>query len=120
MINNNAYPITYVSVHIFFCDSFSSFFIHSNKLYISSDDLDDEYILELIKGYPNIEIIKYDQIKTIQFASTCKYIILSTGSFSAIIGYLSFFSNVYYPKYNEKLYKWGDMLTIPGWNQIDE
>ena len=91
-----------------------------NKLYISSDDLDDEYILELIKAYPNIEIIKYDQIKTIQFASTCRYIILSTGSFSAIIGYLSFFSKVYYPKYNEKLCTWGDMLTIPGWNQIDE
>ena len=91
-----------------------------DKLYISSDDINDEYVLELIKAYPTAEIIKYEQIKTIQFASTCKNIILSTGSFSATIGYLSFFSKVYYPKYNGKICTWGDMLTIPDWHQMDE
>ena len=36
-----------------------------DKLYISSDDINDEYVLELIKAYPTAEIIKYEQNKRI-------------------------------------------------------
>ena len=43
-----------------------------------------------------------DLLKIIQFGSTCKYVILSYGSFSAFIGYISFFSKVYYKKIDEK------------------
>ena len=65
--------------------------------------------------YPNIKLIQCDELKTIQFASTCKNIILSHGSFSAVIGYLSFFSTVYYPEYELNKIWYGDMFSIKNW-----
>ena len=71
-----------------------------------------------MEKYPKAIIIDYDEIKTIQFASTCKNIILSHGSFSAVIGYLSFFSNVNYPEYEKDKMWYGDMFSINKWNKI--
>jgi len=71
------------------------------------------------KLYQNLILIDYDEIDTIKFASTCKYIILSYGSYSAIIGYLSFYSIIYYPEYNYKKIWCGNMLSIDGWNKIN-
>jgi hypothetical protein len=85
------------------------------NLYISSDTLNSNIIHEIIKEYPNAKIISSNEIQTIKFASTCKYIILSHGSFSAIIGYLAFYSNVYYPEYEENKIWYGDMFSINGW-----
>lgn len=67
-----------------------------DKLYISSDDLNHIIIKTIVDTYPNTVLLNYDETKTFQYGSTCKNIILSHGSFSAIIGYLAFFSNVYY------------------------
>jgi hypothetical protein len=78
-----------------------------DNIYIGSDDFNNILIKDLKKKYPKIIFINKDPINTIQFGSTCKYIILSHGSFSAIIGYLGFFSNIYYPNY------------IPKWCPID-
>lgn len=86
-----------------------------DNLYISSDTLNHNIIHEIIKEYPNAKIISSNEIQTIKFASTCKYIILSHGSFSAIIGYLAYHSNVYYPKYEENKMWYGDMFSIDGW-----
>lgn len=104
--------------------------INFDNLYIASDLFEDEYVIELTNAYPTAKLLKYDEIKTIQFASTCKHVMLSTGSFSAVIGYLSFFSDVYYPKYkliqhpeskfSNTFSNGGDMLTIPGWHQMKE
>jgi len=44
-------------------------------------------------------------------------IVLSHGSFSAMIGYLSFFSNIYYPNY-KPLWCPLEMFTNKGWNGI--
>ena len=88
-----------------------------NNIYIASDSLNHTIIKELQILYPNINIINYDEIKTIQFGSTCKNIILSHGSFSAIIGYLSYFTkNIYYPNENRKN-GWCPMglFTNKGW-----
>ena len=41
-------------------------------------------------------------VEIFKFGSTCKYVVLSYGTFSALIGYISFFSTVYYKKYNPK------------------
>tara|TARA_Y100000996_G_C22119908_1_gene477603 strand:- start:94 stop:522 length:429 start_codon:yes stop_codon:yes gene_type:complete len=68
-----------------------------DKVYIGSDDFNDDLVQEIKSLYPNIIFLDKDPIETIQFGSTCKHIILSHGSFSAIIGYLAFFSTVYYP-----------------------
>ena len=68
-------------------------------MYISTDSKNHNIVKALFTAYPTAKIIEYDEITTIQYASTCKHIILSHGSFSAIIGYLSFFSSVYYSEY---------------------
>ena len=89
--------------------------INFDNLYISSDDPTHAIIQEIIKQYPTSIIIKYDEIKTFQFASTCKHIILSHGSFSAVIGYLSFYSTIHYPEYEPNKIWHGDMFSIDGW-----
>ena len=48
----------------------------------------------------HIAFLNINPIETIQFGSTCKNIILSHGSFSAVIGYLGFYSNIYYMNKN--------------------
>ena len=86
--------------------------IKFDNLYISTDENDHDIIKQIINSYPNAKILNFDEITTFQFASTCKDIILSHGSFSAVIGYLSFFSNVYYPEYEVNKIWYGDMFSI--------
>ena len=81
-------------------------------MYLSTDDINHNIIVKLSELYPSLQIIKYDEIATFKFASTCKHIILSHGSFSALIGYLSFFSNIYYPEYELGKIWYGDMFSI--------
>jgi len=89
-----------------------------NTIYISSDDTNHSIISQIMKLYPNSIIVKYDEIKTLQFGSTCKNIILSHGTFSAIIGYIAYYSNVYYPEYEKDKIWFGDIFNIDGWNMI--
>jgi hypothetical protein len=92
--------------------------ISFDDLYISTDDKNDSIICEIIQLYPSAKIIEYDEINTFQFGSTCKHILLSHGSFSAIIGYLSFFSNVYYPEYEPGKMWYGDIFSINNWIKL--
>jgi hypothetical protein len=94
--------------------------IQFEKLYISSDDTAHKIVQEILKHYPTTEIIHEAEIKTIQFASTCKNIILSHGSFSAIIGYLAYFSVINYPEYEKDKIWYGDMFSNDGWNKISK
>jgi hypothetical protein len=89
-----------------------------DNLYISSDDINHTIIKTIVNLYPNTKLLSYDEITTIQFASTCKHIILSHGSFSAIIGYLAFFSTIYYPEYELNKIWYGDMFSIKDWNKM--
>ena len=91
--------------------------IQYDNLYISTDEKNNNIIQTIIITYPNANIIEYDEINTFQFASTCKHIVLSHGSFSAVIGYLSFFSDVYYPEYEKDKMWYGDMFSINNWIQ---
>jgi hypothetical protein len=86
-------------------------------VYISSDTIDHPICTMLISKY-SAKIINYDYIDTLKFASTCKYLILSHGSFSATIGNLGFYSEVYYPRYDPRKIWFGDMFTGNGWNEI--
>jgi hypothetical protein len=92
--------------------------IKFDKLYISTDDPNNNIIINLKKLYPSLELIIVNEITTFKFASTCKHIILSHGSFSAVIGYLSFFSNVYYPEYEANKIWFGDMFSIDNWIKL--
>jgi hypothetical protein len=89
--------------------------INFDNLYISTDEKTHDIIETLITRHPNAILIDCNEIVTIQFASTCKNIILSHGSFSAIIGYLSFFSKIYYPEYETDKMWYGDMFSINNW-----
>jgi len=88
------------------------------NLYISTDDKHHEIIQQIVNLYPNSYMIDMDELNTIQFATTNENIILSHGSFSAIIGYLSFFSTIYYPEYETNKMWYGDMFSIPNWNKL--
>lgn len=83
--------------------------IKFDNMYISTDEKNHSIIKQL-QLYSNVTLVEYDEITTFQFASTCKHIILSHGSFSAIIGYLSFFSTIYYPEYDYSKIWYGDMF----------
>jgi hypothetical protein len=87
-------------------------------IYIGSDNLNDDLIKKIKALYTNIILVGKNPIETIQFGSTCKNIILSHGSFSALIGYLGFFSNVYFMNTNPK---WCpiDMFINKGFNPIN-
>lgn len=92
--------------------------INFDELYISTDDKNHNIIKTLLELYPTAKVIDYDEIYTFQFASTCKHIILSHGSFSALIGYLSFFSNIYYPEYEVNKIWYGDIFSINNWIKL--
>ena len=50
------------------------------------------------------------------FASTCKNVILSSGTFSWLIGLLSYYSNIYYPKIYVKWH--GDIFVFSEWTEV--
>jgi hypothetical protein len=90
-----------------------------DNLYIASDDINHNTVQSLIEIYPDAKIIEDDEVGTIQMASTCKHVILSHGTFSAMIGYLAFFSDIYYPSFGN-LFKWcGDLFSIKNWVEYD-
>lgn len=89
-----------------------------DNLFITTDDKTHEMIRILLETF-NAKLIDDDEIRTFQFASTCKHVILSHGSFSAIIGYLAYDSTVYYPSYNVGFMWFGDMFSIPNWIKVD-
>ena len=89
--------------------------IQFDNLYIATDSKNHNIIQRILQTYPASKIIDYDEQLTIHFASTCKHVILSHGSFSAIIGYLSFYSTIYYPEYELNKIWFGDMFSIDGW-----
>lgn len=88
--------------------------IDYDTIFISTDD-PNHNIIKILLQYPNAYLIQGNEIRTLQFGSTCKHIVLSHGSFSAIIGYLSFYSTVYYPEYEQNKIWYGDMFSINGW-----
>jgi hypothetical protein len=91
--------------------------LNFKKGYISSDTIKSDFCKFLIKKY-NLEIIDLDEVKTIMFASTCQNIILSGGTFSWLIGFLSFHSHkIYYPK-NKKTW-YGDIFAFDDWIQVN-
>jgi hypothetical protein len=90
--------------------------INFEKGFISSDNIEHETCQKLIKKF-NLEIYNNDEVNTIQFGSTNKYIVLSNGTFSWIIGLFAFYSKIFYPKL--KINWHGDIYSFPEWVEID-
>lgn len=118
-----------VFVHVRLGDIYSRHFSHpyeyyENALnqitfengYISSDTIDHPICTKLIEKY-KLKPIQYDEVETIMFASTCKNVILSTGTFSWMIGLFSYFSHVFYPKIYVPWH--GDIFVFEDWKEVD-
>ncbi len=90
--------------------------IQFDHVFISTDSPDHPMVQQILQEYPKAMLFLQDEVTTFQFASTAKHVLLSNGTFSAIIGYLAYYSTVYYPEYR---YIWhGDMFSIPSWNRV--
>jgi len=91
--------------------------LNFEKGYISSDTIQSDFCKFLIKKY-NLEIIDLDEVKTIMFASTCKNLLLSGGTFSWLMGFLAFYSErIYYPKNKHTWYD--DIFVFNDWIQVN-
>ena len=86
-----------------------------DRMYISTDDANHPIVQTLLTLPNSTLMIGCNEIRSIQFGSTCKHVVLSHGSFSAVIGYISYFSTIYYPKYDVTKKWYGDMFSIDNW-----
>ena len=93
--------------------------IKHDALYIATDNFNDKMIKDIRGLYPAAKLVEKNPIQTIQFGSTCKYIALSHGTFSAMIGYLGFFSTVYYPIRKKSGWCPMSLFENKGWTCID-
>ena len=89
-----------------------------DHLFIASDSPNHRMVNEIREKYPKSTIVTLNEVMTIQFGSTCRHLILSNGSFSAVIGYLGFWSSVYHPEYYPENAWHGDLFSIDGWHAI--
>jgi hypothetical protein len=85
------------------------------KAYITSDSINNDICQRLIDKY-NLIIYNSNEIDTLQFGSTCKSIVLSNGTFSWLLGLLSFRSNIHYPTIKKKWH--GNIYVYPDWHEI--
>jgi len=81
--------------------------------FISTDSINDPLIERLVNKY-KLNILLTDEVQTIQFGSTCKYIVTAGGTFSWMIAVLGFYSTIFYPK--DFLTWHGNIYVFPDWN----
>jgi hypothetical protein len=91
-------------------------YFNSGERYITSDSIDNIICQTLINKY-NLKIYNTDEIDTIQFGSTCQSIVLSHGTYSWLLGLLSFGSNVHYPTIKVKWH--GNIFIYPDWHNVN-
>ena len=89
--------------------------INPTSGYITSDTPDHPNVLRLIEKF-NLKNYNESPLETIDFAKNFNNLVLSEGSFSWWMGFLSSAENVYY---NERPRFWhGDMFVIPEWKPL--
>ena len=85
-----------------------------DKAYITSDEITHPICKALIEKY-DLTVFNSNALETLMFGSTCKYILLSSGTFSWMMGILGFNSKVFYPNV-ENRDKWhGDIFVFDDW-----
>jgi hypothetical protein len=89
---------------------------HYHKGYITSDTITHPICQELIQKY-NLEILEKNAVETLMFSSTCKYLLLSGGTFSWMMGVLAFNGKVFYPASNTSPQWHGDIFVFNDWTK---
>jgi hypothetical protein len=87
--------------------------------FISSDSPDHPIVTALAEKY-KLEVFHNNEVNSIMFASTCKHLVLSHGTFSWIMGVLGYFSDVYIPPKHIMKQWCGDIFDMPDWKIIDD
>ena len=89
-----------------------------DKGYIASDSIGNEICKKLIEKY-KLQIFNGNEIQIVQFASTCKYLVLSNGTFSWMMAFFAYFTQyIYYPKMKNIWH--GDIYTgFDNWKCVD-
>lgn len=89
--------------------------LNFKKGYITSDSPNHPNIIKLMSEF-NLKIYNASPLDKINFAKNFNNLVLSEGSFSWWMGFLSKAENVYY---NERPRFWhGDMFVIPEWKAL--
>jgi len=97
----------------YYCQAISK--ITFDQGYISSDTINHPICQTLIKKY-GLQIYVNDEVDTLLFASTCKHLVLSHGTYSWSMGFLAPFSFVYYPEIQHKWH--GDIFVFDEWKKV--
>lgn len=83
---------------------------------IASDSPDHPLCRELARAHGLTVLRADDPVETVMFGSTCRYIILSSGTFSWMIGVLAFTAaTILYPDYD---LHYGDYYVFPSWRSV--
>lgn len=89
--------------------------INAPSGFITSDTPNHPNVMQLINQF-NLKIYDSSPLETIDFAKNFNNLVLSEGSFSWWIGFLSKAENIYY---NERPRFWhGDMFVLPEWKSL--
>ena len=84
--------------------------------YISSDSPNHPLVQELMANY-KLRLVQDTEIRTLQLASTCRYLILSQGTFSFMMGLFGFYTELV--QWPQMKHKWhGDIFVLPGWKEV--
>lgn len=105
----NSPPVSY------FVDTVRQIIPAPDTVYLTTDTKSSKMLDEIKAKIPTVEMLDEEIVPTIQFASTCRHVILSQGTFSAVIGYLSYDSEVYFPDW-EPLRNWCGPVFNEKWS----
>jgi len=84
--------------------------------YISSDSIKNPICTKLMRKYNLKPLAIQDEISILQWASTCRWVVLSKSLFSWFIGVLAFDSTIYYPQRLGKNSKYSNIFVFKDWN----
>lgn len=88
--------------------------------FISSDDLGHPTCRHLIEKYRLRPVTDTEPVETLLLASTCRALVLSTGTFSWLMGVLAFYSHaLYHPNPRQRPAWHGDIFVFSDWALID-
>ena len=84
--------------------------------YISSDSPTHPLVQELMANY-KLRLVQDTEVRTLQLASTCRYLVLSQGTFSFMMGILGFDTELVQWPQIKKVWH-GDIFVVPGWKEV--
>jgi hypothetical protein len=120
--NNDVFVHVRLGDTIQHCPSISYFAnalgqISFERGWISSDSPFHPLVQTLIAKY-NLRLVIESPHRTIQFANTCKHLVLSHGTFSWMMGFFAFNAQtVIYPRVKAQWH--GDIFVFPEWKEVD-